>query len=108
MVRGVLDVLFPMRCAGCGDGAWPFCPQCRSGLVVLSPPGCARCGMPAEEARSRCRQCPPDAVGSARSPFLYQGPARAALLRLKWHGWRSVADALGRAMAAVGPVDPDV
>src|SRR5439155_9733985 len=38
---------------------------------------------------------------SARAPFLYVGPARSALHRLKWGGWRSVGEALGRAMAAV-------
>ena len=100
-MRGVLDVLFPMRCAGCSRGPWPFCPGCRSELVLLSPPWCDRCGMPGEEHLAGCRHCPPAPVASARAPFLYAGPARAALLRLKWSGWRSVADALGRAMTAV-------
>src|SRR5438093_10985866 len=98
----MLDVLFPMRCAGCGGGdhSWPFCPACGSNLVPLLPPGCARCGMPAEEALARCRHCPPEPIRSARSPFLYAGPARAALLRLKWGGLRAVGEALGRSMAA--------
>ena len=39
----------------------------------------------------------------ARSPFLYAGPARAAIHRLKFSGWRSVAAALADAMVAVDP-----
>ena len=106
-MRGLLDVLFPMRCAGCGDGPWPFCPPCRDGLVVLDPPGCVRCGMPAEEELAACRHCPPRPVGVARSPFLYAGPAKEALLRMKFSGWRAVAEALGGAMAAVNDLAAD-
>ncbi len=40
-------------------------------------------------------------IDSARAPFLYAGPARAAILRLKFSGWRAVADALAAAMLAV-------
>ena len=108
MIARVLDVFFPMRCAGCGSGSWPFCMTCRGELVALSPPGCARCGMPAEEELTSCRHCPPSPLAVARSPFLYAGPVRAALLRLKFDGWRSVAEALGRAMAAVNSFPADV
>src|SRR5437868_3016563 len=97
----LLDALFPMQCAGCGVGPWPFCDACRSELVVLSPPGCRRCGMPAEEELERCGRCPPDALVTSRAPFAYRGPARRALLRLKFNGWRAVAEAMGRAMATV-------
>jgi predicted amidophosphoribosyltransferase len=41
-------------------------------------------------------------VKSARAPFLYTGPARAAIHRLKFSGWRSVASALADAMVAAG------
>jgi ComF family protein len=104
-------VLFPPRCAGCGSGgagAWPFCVACRRDLVVLSPPECAICGMPAEEELARCRHCPAPEIDTARAPFLYTGPARSALLRLKFDGWRSVAEALGRAMAAASTSSADL
>jgi len=39
-------------------------------------------------------------VDVARAPFLYDGPARAAILRLKFAGWRSVSRALADAMTA--------
>jgi len=39
----------------------------------------------------------------ARAPFLFHGPARHAVHRLKYAGWRPVAAALGGAMVAVWP-----
>jgi len=95
-----LDVLFPPRCAGCGLGAWPFCDRCRSALVVLRPPWCVRCGRPQPADVPGCADCPPEPVSISRAPFLYDGPARAAVLRLKFAGWRSVARALADAMTA--------
>jgi predicted amidophosphoribosyltransferase len=44
----------------------------------------------------------------ARSAFLYRGPAKAALRRLKLSGWRAVASALAAAMVSVNVADPDV
>jgi predicted amidophosphoribosyltransferase len=39
----------------------------------------------------------------ARAPFLFHGPARHAVHRLKFAGWRPVASALAGAMVAVWP-----
>lgn len=75
--------------------------------MVLSPPGCERCGLPSEEPRRRCRHCPPEPIAVARSPFLYRGACRSALHRLKFAGWRPVADALGEAMVAVNAFRPE-
>lgn len=99
--------MFPPRCAGCGTGSWPFCEGCRYALQALGPPWCERCGRPGPVAVERCRDCPPPPVSVARSPFLYAGPARAAIHRLKFSGWRSVAAALADAMVAVGTPTAD-
>jgi ComF family protein len=96
-----LDTLFPAHCAGCASGPRPFCPDCRAALVALEPPWCERCGRPWWEPVDRCRDCPPPSIDGARAPFLFAGPARRAILRLKFSGWRAVADALGAAMLAV-------
>jgi predicted amidophosphoribosyltransferase len=93
-------VVFPRRCAGCADGPWPFCERCRDQLIPLSPPWCRRCGRPAETPVPDCADCPPPPVSSARSPFLYDGPARQAVHRLKFSGWRDVGSALASAIAA--------
>lgn len=100
MVSRALDVVFPRRCAGCGAGTWPFCAECRAALVALAPPWCERCGRPSLLPVPSCRDCPPPPVTSARAPFLYEGPARKAIHRLKFAGWRDVAGALAAAIAA--------
>lgn len=107
MLQRALDVVFPRRCAGCAEGGWPFCPRCVARIVALSPPWCRRCGRPTERTVDRCPDCPPACVTLARAPFLFAGPARAAVLKLKFSGWRTVADALAAAMSetTLPPVD---
>jgi ComF family protein len=95
----LLDALFPKRCAGCGTGPWPFCERCRAQIVSLGPPRCERCGVPTARETPACRHCPPEPIGRARAPFLFDGPVRRAVHRLKFAGWRPVAEALGAAMA---------
>jgi ComF family protein len=103
----LLDAVFPKRCAGCGAGPWPFCRRCLGELVPLGRPWCERCGAPATSPRRSCRHCPPDPIAVARSAFLFDGPARRAVHRLKFSGWRPVAEALGAAMAEAwdGPAE---
>jgi ComF family protein len=94
MLDAVLDVLYPRKCVGCGAPRWPFCARCWTDVAALSPPGCERCGRPLETAVSTCRDCPPGALRWSRSSFLYAGPARHVLMRLKFSGMRSIAEAL--------------
>ena len=100
MLGPLLDALFPRRCAGCGSGPWPFCGSCRADLVVLGEPRCERCGAPAPRSVNGCRDCPPASIAIARAPFGFDGPVRRAVHRLKFGGWRAVAEALAEAMAA--------
>jgi ComF family protein len=104
MLGRVLDTLFPRTCAGCGGGPWPFCEECQLGLEVLAPPWCARCGRPWPLPVSTCPDCPPPAVASARAAFVFTGPARRAIHRLKYRGWRGVGAALAAAMVLGGPL----
>jgi ComF family protein len=108
MLHRALDVVFPRRCAGCDAGPWPFCEGCRARLIVLEAPWCARCGRPWPRPVSRCRDCPADPVTTARAPFAFHGPARRAIHRLKFSGWRGVADALAAAMTATPSMPADV
>ena len=101
MLARALDVIFPQRCAGCGAGPWPFCDPCRSSLKALRPPWCRRCGRPKAMSVPRCRDCPPPEIDTARAPFRFEGPARQAIHRLKFSGWRGVGSALSLAMAEV-------
>jgi ComF family protein len=107
MIERGIDVLFPRACAGCGAGPWPFCAVCADQLIPLGPPWCRRCGRPAERDVDSCRDCPPAPITSARAAFAYRGPAKAAVHRLKFSGWRGVGDALAGAVAALGPPPAD-
>jgi predicted amidophosphoribosyltransferase len=100
--------LFPLRCAGCGRGAWPFCERCHRELEPIVRPWCTRCGRPTEADVDGCAWCPPPPVSVARAPFLFRGPARAAIHRLKFSGWRAVAEALGDAMMACADLVPEL
>jgi len=102
-----VDILFPRVCAGCGTGPWPFCGVCADALIPLQPPWCRRGGRPSAAAVESCRDCPPASIASVRSAFAYRGPARAAVHRLKFSGWRGVGEALAAAIAALGPPPAD-
>jgi ComF family protein len=108
MLAEALDVVFPRRCAGCAAGPWPFCAACRATLVPLEPPWCDRCGRPAPVSVPVCGECPPGPLASTRAAFRYEGAAKAAILRLKFAGWRDVATAFGAAIAAGDVPEADV
>jgi ComF family protein len=104
----VADVLFPRRCAGCGDGAWPFCVACANEIRPIVPPWCERCGHPSPGPIARCANCPPEPLAATRAPFAYSGPVQAAIRRLKFSGWRDVATALAGAVVAMELPQVDV
>jgi predicted amidophosphoribosyltransferase len=106
VIGRILDVLFPRSCVGCGGRGWPFCLACRAEIAWLDPPGCERCGRPFDRSVDACRDCPPPSLARARAPFLYAGPVRRALMRLKFSGAMSVATALAAPMAALLEDDP--
>ncbi len=112
MLGPFVEALFPKRCAGCGAGPWPFCDRCRALLSVLAPPWCHRCGAPATPPVGSCRDCPPPSITRSRAPFLFDGPIRRSVHRLKFAGWRPVAQALAAAMSEAWGADaaggPDV
>lgn len=99
MLGRLVDVVFPPRCAACDAVGPPWCVACLEQLVVLEPPGCRTCGRPLPLEVDRCAECPPGPASWWRSALLYEGPVRACLMRLKFGGVRSAADALAPPMA---------
>ena len=103
-VVGLLDIVFPPRCAACDRaGAWPLCAGCTRSVGVISPPWCDRCGRPWEEPVPSCGDCPPGPVDRARAPFLYDGPIADAIKAMKFAGVHGLASHLAAAMAEVAP-----
>lgn len=99
--RALLDLLFPPRCAGCGQrGAW-LCAGCATRLVPLTPPWCRRCGLPQphDGLCRRCRAEGPFALDLARAACAFREPVREAIHRFKYAGERGRAEHLAGLLA---------
>lgn len=114
MWAGLLELLVPSRCEGCGARGAAFCAACCDQIERILPPICEQCGAPllvVEGYRSgtavlppaRCRNCKrlPPPFDAARSLAVYDGGLRRAICNLKFHGRRAAAAALGSLLATL-------
>ena len=103
LARSVIDLVFPIHCAGCGREGSIICRQCGDGLARLVQPYCRVCADPG--VSGLCRWCSqfPRGFDSLRSPFRFEGPLRDALFRLKYKGEHASAGPLANLM--VGYLD---
>jgi competence protein ComFC len=85
-VQQVTRTILPEVCAGCGiSGSW-MCADCDKRLRRVNADSiCLRCGSPGRRS-TLCRRCRhwPAELASSRSAFVFEGPARDAVLRLKY------------------------
>ncbi len=97
------ELIFPTRCAGCGDHAGrPICARCNASLSLVRGPACRRCGKPTLRDVDWCPQCGDRLrqVDVTAALATYEEPLRSVIHKLKYgNGWRLAAP-LG-AMAAV-------
>ena len=105
----LLDLVFPPRCAACGEppqAGTPFCALC-AGAVDPVPGPCPRCGRPGSGARE-CGPCAlsPPGFGRLDAAALFGGPLADAVHALKYGGRPAVAGPLGAWMAARLPPAP--
>ena len=104
----LLDLLFPPRCAACGEGIGstsegPFCPICGEAVDPV-PPGCARCGLPGPDpVCGACLADPPSFV-SCRAAGLFGGPLAEAVHALKYRDRPALARPLGAWLAERVPL----
>jgi ComF family protein len=93
----LLDLFFPIRCAGCGDagmyaGESRWCQTCRESLAWVGSPLCPCCGTPFLDSPASpdhlCGDCLNGAFhfDSARSAVLYGGVVRERIHQLKFGG----------------------
>lgn len=104
--RALLDLVYPPRCAACGESveAEPFCAVCAEAVDSV-PPGCARCGQPGPDALcGACRASPP-AFDAVRAGGLLGGPLADAIHALKYRNRPALARPLGSWLAARAPLE---
>ncbi len=108
LVDPVLAVVFPASCPVCAEPLarptrGPLCEPCWGG-VARKPRTSCRCGQSLPATATHCGRCrrglSPLELGFSLGP--YEGPLRAAVHELKYHGRRRVAGRLAEAMAAGG------
>jgi ComF family protein len=105
VARALLDLVYPPRCAACGEpvAEGPFCAPC-AGAVEPVPPGCGRCGRPGPDALcGPCRAAPP-AFDAVRAGGLLGGPLADAIHALKYRNRPALARPLGTWLAARAPL----
>ncbi len=95
-----LDVLFPVRCAGCQRSGHVLCPTCIAQIRPLPSPFCQLCGTPLS-TYGTCKNCQyhPPKLSGQRAVSLYQEPLRGCIHGLKYDGNTRLAEPLGLLMA---------
>lgn len=97
--RRLLSILFPERCAACGEVIHPgegMCPACFEALPRVGVPICPFCGVEAAFCRCGKRRHHFERVVA---PFYYDGTAERGMLRMKASGDRAVAAFFAEEMA---------
>ena len=109
--RGVLSLIYPPTCAGCGAATadpGALCPVCWSGLRLIEEPVCQRYGTPFAVDFGVGPLLSPRAIAEppvferARAVALYDGVARRLVHRLKYEDRLDLAGVMARMMAASG------
>jgi predicted amidophosphoribosyltransferase len=106
----LLDLLYPPRCAACGEGLAgtaeePFCPLCAAAVDPV-PAGCGRCGQPGPHQVCGACLADPPSFARLRAPALYGGPLADAVHAFKYRDRPALARPLGAWLAralAPGP-----
>ena len=95
-----LDLLFPLRCLGCGREGSLICSSCCQSLPRIKQPFCQRCGTPLSEG-NLCPTCisHPLTIDGIRSVFLFGGTIRLAIHQLKYRHIKAMAAPLGELLA---------
>lgn len=103
---GVVETVYPRRCAGCGlRGVW-VCAACLAAQPLFAGAVCERCGLP-KARRCRCEHMPAD-IDSLRSAGPYDGWLREAVHRMKYQGESARASHLGSLLTPFVDLDSGV
>lgn len=83
---GILDIIFPKRCVGCGRVGAYFCSSCVKNVlpVAVNEAICPVCGSPAIDGATHPKCHTRYAPDGLTALFHYRGPVRAAIKELKY------------------------
>lgn len=95
-----VNLLFPPRCAGCGNSKTDWCTSCDNGIDRITKPFCLRCGRPHSRIIRNCNSCfeYPEKL-KIRSFAKYKGPLLRALLQLKYRPNQRLSAVMGHWLA---------
>lgn len=84
-----MDILFPPRCAGCGEWGTRWCENCQEKTQIITSPICEICGQPLDDTTSSfCKRCKKErdavAFSAVRSWAVFGGPLKRAVHQLKY------------------------
>lgn len=96
----LLDLVFPMRCPGCGALGELFCAGCRQRVQAVPQPVCIRCGRPVRQT-GRCPGCAAGSfnVAAIRAAAVYDEPVSLAIHEFKYNGRKELGQPLGELLA---------
>ena len=89
---GLLGLVLPTCCAGCGVPGTSLCERCLATIVRIGPPVCERCGCPGAWPIRRCVECAGRRLGfvRARAAIVYDGRTRPLVSAWKERGRRDL------------------
>jgi len=101
--NALLDLLYPPRCAACGEGLGssaeePFCGICAEAVDPV-PPGCRSCGLPGPDALCGTCHSDPPSFTTCHVGGLFGGPLADAIHALKYRDRPALARPLGAWLA---------
>ena len=91
---GLLGLVLPTRCAGCGVPGDALCERCLASVVRIGPPVCERCGCPGAWPVRRCVECTGRRLGftRARAAIVYDERTRPLVSAWKERGRRDLVE----------------
>src|ERR1044072_5276438 len=91
---GLLGLVLPTRCAGCGVPGDALCERCLASVVRIGPAVCGRCGCPGAWPVRRCVECTGRRLGftKARAAIVYDGVTRPLVSAWKERGRRDLVE----------------
>jgi ComF family protein len=99
LLAALLDLLYPPRCAACGEAGEPFCATCADAILPPSD-GCPRCGRSGRATTCGACLLHPPAFDGVQAGGLFGGPLADAIHALKYGDRPALARPLGRWLAA--------